>query len=428
MTDFHTGGRLIVDADGVNDEGGHISLDANDPAYPDYRIYTKPNADDPADRVHFLSSYNLRWDVATGTWTKEDAAKAGFHMVLESEWERTIEWNFDHTLAGDTSVRRVMAMRTHVDTGQSSWSWETDPAQAAGMRFGLAGPTRATWESDGNDADVEFSVRSGGSIRTARVNVVNDAGLGLHAVAGGSGHGPSTTPFGLPLANAALLYTDLQRLGMGTSGAHPAYFFTDSKVRGGISATGEWFRRHFNGTAFQDVPLSQVEALFPLRPNTRYQSQFAPTPTTVVLAADTTRAAPFMISRPVTVDRIGIAVTVPVVGATVHLGIYADDGTGRPGARVLDAGSAEAATVGTREITVSQYLVPGLYWLVVGAKGGAPAVGALTGGGGWMVQQDSFTGAVRNGYCGTVAGSALDAVFGTATLGTEVPRILVRVQ
>jgi hypothetical protein len=428
MTDFHTGGRLVVDADGVNDEGGHITLDSGDPAYPDYRIYTKPNDVDPADRVHFISSYNLRWDAATGTWTKEDAARAGFHMVLESEWERTIEWNFDHTLAGDTSVRRVMAMRTHVETGRATWSWETDPAQAAGMRFGLAGPTCASWESDGNDADVEFTVRSGGTVRTARVNVVNDAGLGLHAVATGSGHGPSATAFGLPFADAALLYTNLERLAMGTAGAHPAYFFTDSKVRGGISATGEWFRRHYNGTAFQDVPLSTVESLFPLRPGTRYQSQFATTPTTVVLAADTTRAAPFMVSRPVTVDRIGIAVTVPAPGSTLHLGIYADDGTGRPGARLLDTGALDGATVGTREPTVAQYLAPGLYWLVVGAKGGSPAIGALTGGGGWMLQQDSYTGAVRNGYCGTMAGAALDAAFGAVTLATEVPRILVRAQ
>lgn len=428
MTDFHTGGRLIVDADGVNDEGGHIALDSGDPAYPDYRHYTKAHPDDALDRIHYVSSYNLRWDAGTDTWYKEDAAKAGFHMALESEWERTIEWNFDHTLAGDTSVRRVMGMRTNVDTGHSIWSWMTDPAQNAGVRFGEAGPTRASWEASSNDADVEFTVKNAGSMRTARHNVVNDAGVGVHLVAVGSGHPPSATVFGLPYASTALLYTNMERLVVGTQGAQPAYFVTSGTVRGGITATGEWFRRHFDGTAFQDVPLSQVESLFPLRAGTRYQSQFAGTAASVVLAADTTRAAPFMVSRPVTVDRIGIAITVPVVGATVHLGIYADDGAGRPGARVLDAGSADAATGGTREPIVSQYLAPGLYWLVVGAKGGSPVVGALTGGGGWMVQQDTYTGSVRNGYCGAMAGATLDATFGAVTLGTEVPRILVRVQ
>lgn len=427
MTDFHTGGRLVVDADGVNDEGGHVSLDSGDPAYPDYRVYTKPHPADTADRVHYISSYNLRWDAATGTWYKEDLTKAGFHMALESEWERTIEWNFDHTLAGDAGVRRVMGMRTNVDTGRSIWVWETDTTQAASVRFGEAGPTRASWEANGNEADVEFTVRSGGPQRTARMNVVNDAGLGLYAVAVGSDHGSSTV-YGLPFSNTALLYTNLQRLAVGTEGAYPAYFVTDSTVRGGITATGEWFRRHFNGSAYTDVPLSLLESMFPLRAGTRYQTQFAPVATTAVLAQDTTRAAPFMVSRPVTVDRIGIAVTVPAVGATVHLGIYADDGAGRPGARVLDAGNAEADTIGTRELTVSQYLAPGLYWLVVGAKGGAPAVGALTGGGGWMIQQDSYTGSVKIGYAGAMAGAALDASFGAVTLTPEVPRILVRVQ
>lgn len=66
-----------------------------------------------------------------------------------------------------------------------------------------------------------------------------------------------------------------------------------------------------------------------------------------------------------------------------RIGIWADDGTAQPGALVLDAGSistgsgnagtvATGGTPGVYEITVSQALAPGVYW-VGGAVQGAPS-------------------------------------------------------
>jgi hypothetical protein len=59
----------------------------------------------------------------------------------------------------------------------------------------------------------------------------------------------------------------------------------------------------------------------------------------------------------------------------VRLGIYADNGFGYPGARVLDAGTVNGTTTGIKELAISQALAAGRYWLV-GCNQGAPKTGA----------------------------------------------------
>jgi len=72
---------------------------------------------------------------------------------------------------------------------------------------------------------------------------------------------------------------------------------------------------------------------------------------------------PFFVSSPQKFDRIGAEVTVSGATSVVRLGIYADNGQGRPGSLVLDAGTIAGFTQAAQELTISQWLQPGLYWL-----------------------------------------------------------------
>ncbi len=105
---------------------------------------------------------------------------------------------------------------------------------------------------------------------------------------------------------------------------------------------------------------------------------------------------PFPVPRDVTPTRIGAEiVTGGSVGATLRLVIYADDGSGGPGALVLDSavdGSAstvlnngliDATNASTQEITISKALTAGLYWaggVVQGAPATRPYVRCVTSG------------------------------------------------
>lgn len=102
----------------------------------------------------------------------------------------------------------------------------------------------------------------------------------------------------------------------------------------------------------------------------RYHSSpmFSDSYTTAALAANWMMAVPFRIGRESTATRIGIEVTT-LNASNVVLGIYDSDGDGgMPSSVVLDAGTIDASTTGEKEITISQTLQPGLYWLAVQAE------------------------------------------------------------
>lgn len=100
------------------------------------------------------------------------------------------------------------------------------------------------------------------------------------------------------------------------------------------------------------------------------------TSTTQLSVDGQVRAAPILIVDSITVDRITCEVTTAVAATAVRLGIYSDSVTrpGYPGALVLDAGTVDSTSTGVKEITISQALSPGVYWLVGVAQGGAPTL------------------------------------------------------
>lgn len=76
------------------------------------------------------------------------------------------------------------------------------------------------------------------------------------------------------------------------------------------------------------------------------------------------RLSPFFVPRAVTLTRLGMEiVAVGDAGSTVRLGIYADDGTGQPGALLLDAGTIPGDAVAMVEIVINLALPAGQYWV-----------------------------------------------------------------
>ena len=76
---------------------------------------------------------------------------------------------------------------------------------------------------------------------------------------------------------------------------------------------------------------------------------------------------PFIVPIRRSFDRIGINVLTASASGAARLGIYGP-GDGRPGTLVVDAGTVSTATTGAKEITISQSLDPGIYWLAVNAS------------------------------------------------------------
>lgn len=92
--------------------------------------------------------------------------------------------------------------------------------------------------------------------------------------------------------------------------------------------------------------------------------------TSVTQGNNTLRMIPFVVPNNVTIIRIGAEITLAGDGTSVlRLGIYADDGTGRPGALVIDAGTIPGNVVAVQEIVVNQALSAGLYWTAAVIQG-----------------------------------------------------------
>ena len=71
----------------------------------------------------------------------------------------------------------------------------------------------------------------------------------------------------------------------------------------------------------------------------------------------------FEVGATATFDRIGIEVTTGAASSVVRLGIRQSSTAGVAGTLILDAGTIDSSTTGFKEITISQTLTRGRYWL-----------------------------------------------------------------
>jgi hypothetical protein len=148
------------------------------------------------------------------------------------------------------------------------------------------------------------------------------------------------------------------------------------------------------------------------------------------------RLAPLQVPRSLSIDRIGAEVTTAGDAAsTLTLCIYADDGSGYPGALVLNAGTVAADSTGVKEITLGspQALTPGTYWIgatTLGVTTTAPIVRLIN-------SSSSFVGVSSTaaassgfnyGYTHAVSGSVIPTNFSTTvTASGTIPKVFIRI-
>lgn len=182
-------------------------------------------------------------------------------------------------------------------------------------------------------------------------------------------------------------------------------------------------------------PLNEHEVPFSYAIAGRYYAagSFGSVSTSSAVANDNLRASPFYARADLTIDRIGCEVTAAgSAGCTVRLGIYADNGSGYPGALVIDAGTVSGAAVASAEITVNTQLKAGLYWfaaVVQGSPASSPTL-RVTNGASFTPGATSLAAALTaaSGYGASGVSAALPATFpaGSNVVGLA-PRVAVRV-
>lgn len=147
------------------------------------------------------------------------------------------------------------------------------------------------------------------------------------------------------------------------------------------------------------------------------------------------RIHPVLLRRPVTIDRLSIAVTVVgSAGAVLRLGIYRNRGDAYPGDLLVDAGTVSGTAVANPTVTVAQTLTAGLWWFAVCSQGAATTQPTVATGaapippvplstGTTAPGSTTFAGFIQNGVSG-----ALPATFTTTRSASgQATRVAFRV-
>lgn len=131
------------------------------------------------------------------------------------------------------------------------------------------------------------------------------------------------------------------------------------------------------GTPGTFTPLSSGVSTGVRAPAHKTGQYYCPLPFINTAAAAATlnqlQLLPIWVDASWTIDRAGVWVTVAGgTGAVMRFGLYAYGTDGYPGALLFDWGTAAATTAGAMaEVTVSQTIAPGIYWLAVAHQNGA---------------------------------------------------------
>lgn len=76
------------------------------------------------------------------------------------------------------------------------------------------------------------------------------------------------------------------------------------------------------------------------------------------------RVLPWVVTEPISIDRIGAEVTtIGETGSKFRIGIYRDTGACAPGSLLLDAGVINGDSATAQELTIDLDLDPGVYWV-----------------------------------------------------------------
>ena len=147
------------------------------------------------------------------------------------------------------------------------------------------------------------------------------------------------------------------------------------------------------------------------------------------------RCSPFYISNTVTITQLGADVSVVgEAGSKLRLGIYADDGNGRPGALVLDAGQVAGDALGNQLVTgLTTTIGPGYYWFGIATQSAPTTVPTIRLAGALMGPCPTIdlgtsaptSGADFNGWAQTASG-ALPGTFTGGGYSSACPRLIFK--
>lgn len=184
----------------------------------------------------------------------------------------------------------------------------------------------------------------------------------------------------------------------------------------------------------QSDGLAWITSLGGIKPRTGdYVRPFHGSNSSASVATGTQEFIPIFISAKTTFDRIGVFLqTAAGTTGTVRLGIYSDS-SGVPGTLVLDAGTAGTTTGAgaSKEITISQQLTPGMYWLSAQSEstGTNPAFATIAGSQTGTVWPFGLVGSIGsplgNGFFWSHTG-AFASNPGPLTLGTATITVYMR--
>jgi hypothetical protein len=142
---------------------------------------------------------------------------------------------------------------------------------------------------------------------------------------------------------------------------------------------------------------------------------------------------PFQVWVTRTFDRIGVYVQTGQSSTSARLGIYSSTTANVPSALVLDAGTVSTTTNGAKEITISQQLTPGLYWLGIVTQGGTtqPAFTGSDGSTGFGIYGQGFdsiltSGGMSQNYLQASVSGGLPNPFTGTTVSAGQPRLYLR--
>lgn len=219
-------------------------------------------------------------------------------------------------------------------------------------------PSPASGTAAANKAYVDSSVLAGAPDATT-------SSKGIVQLAGDLG-GTAGSPTVPALANKQPLDAELTALAALASAANKLPYFSGAGMAALADLTS--FARMLlddSDAAAARGTLAAATAPPPLKTGRYYFpiSQHG-SATSSALGNGTLRLAPWLVDRAITIDRIGGEITsIGDAGSKLRLGIYSDDGSGYPGALVLDAGQIAADSATVQELACNLTLQPGLYWI-----------------------------------------------------------------
>lgn len=250
--------------------------------------------------------------------------------------------------AADLSTGTLPAARLPAHTGDA-----TSSAGSAALTLATVNGNVGTFGSA--TQSVQFTVNAKG-LMTAAANVTVTPAVGSITGVGAGG----ATALGVAVGTDGAFVVKGGALGSPSSaGTMPAFTLGGPITANGQTAPGlgqvtPWVGNYASGRYYTGIPSGGTG--------------------TGAIAVNTVYFFPLIVGETRTFDRIAVEITAAGTAANIRLAIY-NSANGLPSTLVVDGGSLAVAGTGMKASTISQSLLPGVYFLAVVADGTATLTG-----------------------------------------------------